>query len=538
MNFFRTWPAGRTFATGGFVALLFFCLDLSQAGAQTPLPGLPAFPGAVGFGAAATGGTTLDSQGRHSGGTVYHVTNLNDAGPGSFRDAVSRSGRIVVFDVGGWVHLRGNVHVASNITIAGQTAPGDGIGFVGHGIGLDDSTNVIVRHIRVRVGDRGPGYRKTLNGIGMHKSHKIILDHVSVAFGSWNNIDSVGATDITLQNLLLTDPIGQQFNDHFENGPATFFGNLWCNAHGRQPLCRGSCQYVDNVVYNFGYAFAAHSAPRNSSWDILNNYFICGPRSNPRDVYFQVAPNCNAYASGNLLDSSKNGTLQGVPCNTVGAAKSLPAPFYPSTALLPAIPAQDAFVRTVSTAGAFPRDSVDNQTLDDVRSLGQSGKLYKSQTETGLPNGGYGVLKGDTLPVDADHDGLPDDWKRAKGLDPNNPAIAGLPAPSGYTNLEEYLNWKAQPNAYIGRNTAQQPSWADFDLSKYAAGFIGTPTYTISNVTGGSVTQSGPGGCLAHFVPTPDRPGIAGFTYSVSNGAFTLTGTVGILVSAEVLQKN
>src|ERR1035438_1204584 len=153
-----------------------------------------AFPEALGFGRAITGGR---------GGSVVHVTNLNDSGGGSFRDAVSASGRMIVFDVGGYVALSSAVSVKSNLTIAGQTAPGDGVGFMGNEVSFSGSSNIIVRYVRFRPGctvctPSDPDFKRS--GINLAGSSAMIFDHVSIEFGQWNNMDSVGATDVTVQD--------------------------------------------------------------------------------------------------------------------------------------------------------------------------------------------------------------------------------------------------------------------------------------------------------------------------------------------------
>src|SRR5699024_5010529 len=164
-----------------------------------------AFPQALGFGAHATGGR---------GGEVYHVTNLDDSGPGSFRDAVSQPNRIVVFDVGGYITLKSKVGVSSNITIAGQTAPGDGIAFKGRQISFANSSNIICRYIRIRPGSESP---HTDNALSLYQASNVIVDHVSLEFASWNDIDGVTEDwqnkplkNITVQYSIIANPIGQQ----------------------------------------------------------------------------------------------------------------------------------------------------------------------------------------------------------------------------------------------------------------------------------------------------------------------------------------
>src|ERR1043165_2440666 len=161
--------------------LFLFCLSFgiavhSQAASQP----LPAFPGAEGFGALATGGR---------GGEVYRVTNLDDSGPGSFREAVSKSRRTVVFDVGGVIKLASNVSVASDVSIAGQSAPGDGIAIYGRSVSFSGSRNIIVRYVRFRPGIKSDKGKCAINisdgGANM------IFDHCSAQWGRW---DCLGVT--------------------------------------------------------------------------------------------------------------------------------------------------------------------------------------------------------------------------------------------------------------------------------------------------------------------------------------------------------
>jgi hypothetical protein len=164
----------------------------------TPVGVVLAFPGAVGFGRHASGGR---------GGALYHVTTLADSGAGSFRDAVSRPHRNVVFDVGGYIQLQTAVSVASDLSIAGQTAPGGGIGVMAREVSFSGSSNVIVRNVRFRQGDADPDTKKS--GINLLDTDTMIFDHVSIEFAQWNNIDSVRAKNITVQYSIDADPIGQ-----------------------------------------------------------------------------------------------------------------------------------------------------------------------------------------------------------------------------------------------------------------------------------------------------------------------------------------
>jgi len=393
-----------------------------------------AFPGALGFGKKATGGR---------GYAVYHVTNLNDSGAGSFRDAVSAGKRIVVFDVGGYVLLTTAVSASSDLTIAGQTAPGDGIGFQGFEVSFNASSNIIVRYVRFRQGLIDPDWRKS--GINLLNGSNMIFDHVSIEFAQYNNIDAVGATNITMQYSINADPTHQQFGAHTEGGGFfTWYANLWANAHGRLPLAKANTQYVNNVAYNYQYAYCAGDTGGSNWHDIINNYFIAGPSTtSPGDDFYQMNAGQTVYASGNLLDSNADGTLNGTDAGQPGGTTKATKANSTDTASLPTTSAADAYADVLANAGCWPknRDQVDSLVIADVKSLGKSGKLWTDQNATGLTNSGYGTLAGGTAPVDTDKDGMPDAWETKYGLNPNDPSDAtGDFDKTGYTNIEKYIN--------------------------------------------------------------------------------------------------
>ena len=214
-----------------------------------------AIPDALGFGADATGGR---------GGNVQVVTNLNDSGPGSFRQAVSQANSIVVFDVGGVINLQSELLIASNVTVFGQTAPGQGIalegGSNGYNLSLSNSSNDIVQYLRVLQG--GPSTIKK-TAVDMYGTTDALLDHVSIEYGPYDNIDAVGngstGGDITIQNSIIADPVlAQTFNVHYQTGPGSFFNNILVSAHNRNPMAKANMQFVNNVIYNFqaGYTVA------------------------------------------------------------------------------------------------------------------------------------------------------------------------------------------------------------------------------------------------------------------------------------------
>ena len=510
------------------------CLLDMLAGAPVQAQQL-AFPGAVGYGAYATGGRS---------GTVYHVTNLSDSGSGSFRDAVSQPNRIVVFDVGGYINLASVVPVANNITIAGQTAPGDGIGIMGHEVSFTSRTNEIVRYIRFRPGSIASSSE---DGINMGDGTNMIFDHISIEFAPYNDIDAHGNHGphlLTFQNSIIADPTGQQFGCHAEGlgGNITWYRNLWANAENRQPMAKMNTVYINNIVYDYVHAYTPANTSGHFSHDIVNNFFITGPvTTSPGDDFFQFNSNQTVYATGNLLDSDDNGSLGGVESEPSGAVV-LSGPWSFWTTNIPTASTTNAYFCTLSVAGAFSadnnlfynttnsfyRDQVDAQVLGDVMSLGTSGHLWTSQTQSGLPNNGYGALNTAFNPVDSDQDGIPDYWELANGMSTNAASDANNLGPDGYTRLEEYLNWLASPHAVVESNSS-----VNVDLWQYTTGFTNaSPVYTVSNATNGAVSLLGDGH-TAQFTPTAGYSGMAGFDYTVTaSTGDAMTDTVSVVVSS------
>ncbi|GIE95618.1 hypothetical protein Ari01nite_30830 [Paractinoplanes rishiriensis] len=405
-------------------------------GPTTPAPTTPAptgpvlaFPGAVGFGAAATGGR---------GGSIYHVTNLNDSGAGSFRDAVSQPNRIVVFDVGGYIRLTSTVLVKSNITIAGQTAPGGGTGVMGGEVSFNSAKNVIVRNFRFRQGDLDPVHDN--NAMNWLDASNMIFDHVSIEFGRWNNIGAVRASNITFQYSINANPIGQQFGAHTETGPYTWWRNLWANSHGRNPLAKGNTQFINNVVYNYQAGYTAGNSSGHFLHDVVSNYFITGPRTTSASNYYYQMGNQTVFNRDNLWDSNRDGSLNGVAGAVRAGATEMASPWSATTTSIPTLAATAGYNEVMAKAGALPRDGVDNVVLADIRSLGTTGNLWASQTATGLGNSGYGTLASGTAPADTDRDGMPNAWETKYGLNPSANDAGGDFDGSGYTNIEKYVN--------------------------------------------------------------------------------------------------
>ena len=363
---------------------------------------ITAFPGALGFGNAATGGR---------GGTVYHVTNLDDSGMGSFRDAVSKSKRIVVFDVSGYIQLKTAVSISSNITIAGQTAPGEGIGIRGGEISCANQTNIIIRYLRVRPGSETASTED--DALSLYLADNVILDHCSFEFAPWNNIDGVGSskklvTNISFLYCLIANPTGQQLGAHCEsvNSDWSWYYNAFVNSHNRNPLAKANNAFVNNVLYDNEAGYTTHTST-NFKHDIVNNYFIYGPKSS-NNTWYQINKNQSIYYSGNLLDTDKDGTLGGAettPYWYQGTGTVLTAPWSTVITGNPIYSTKTAFRLVTSQTGDLPYDDVDSLIWSQVNSLGKTGTLYTTQASTGLANNGYGVINGGTKPTDTDGDG-------------------------------------------------------------------------------------------------------------------------------------
>jgi autotransporter-associated beta strand protein len=395
-----------------------------------------AFPEAEGFGAFVTGGR---------GGTVYHVTNLNDSGAGSLRDAISQPNRIIVFDTCGVIYSNpaNPLAFSNNITLAGQTAPGDGITIYGNYVSLSNRNNIILRDIRIRPGVNTASDKKGLN---ITTGHDIIVDHCSI---EWARYDNVGITsnsyNITMQSCMIAEPIQSQYSNCLVDSSRsiTLIDNLWIDAKTRNPKTKGDLQYINNVVYNWGATEALSGGHSSANWyeDIINNYFIKGPSSS-NTIAGEFSSTDMVYQTGNMKDTDKNGTLNGVAMTT--ADFSTPTftstPYNNPTVAVTTDTATNAYYRVVASAGATPqnRDPVDTRLINQVLSLGTSGAVITDETVVG----GQPAMTVVTRPAgfDTDNDGMPDAWETAHGLNPNNATDRNLLNPVGYTMVEQYIN--------------------------------------------------------------------------------------------------
>ncbi|MCY0970781.1 LamG-like jellyroll fold domain-containing protein [Chryseobacterium wangxinyae] len=429
-----------------------------------------AFPEATGFGRFTTGARGAANP------QIYLVTNLNDSGPGSFRDAVSQPGRFVIFKVGGIVNLQSVVAVSANTTIAGQTAPGEGILFLGPRVSFTGANNTIARYMRIRYG----GTSQNQDASGIANGANIILDHMTFTWGTdevfsvnWDN-NGTAPDNITIQNSI----IGQGMHRHNHSagglmqpppgGKISLIGNLYICNKTRNNKIKGINEFVNNVVYNWGnygntyghtqsgeaYIMGGDSAGA-SYVNILNNYFIGGPNtSSTVSTPFSVGnANFNLYGSGNYFDNNKNGILDGtlVPQDLtgypVGDITAIQPTSYDYPMKNPALTAQASFDNIVAGVGAsYPqRDQVDQLMISDLSSKGTTATYVYVQTDLttqfGFTNGGAGHIYGAPAPLDTDNDGMPDSWETANGLNPNvADALAVSAAHAPYLNIEAYIN--------------------------------------------------------------------------------------------------
>ncbi|KAI0018448.1 pectate lyase C [Xylariomycetidae sp. FL0641] len=396
---------------------------------------LLAFPGAEGLGRNAIGGRT---------GSVYHVTNLDDSGDGSFRDAVSESNRIVVFDVGGTINITDRVVVAKNIYIAGQSAPGDGIAIYGNGMSWSNADEAIVRYLRIRMGRPGDSGK---DGITIAEGQNMIFDHVSVSWGRDETFSISGdAANVTIQDSI----IGQGLATHScgglmqtDNG-VSLFRNLYIDNKTRNPKVKGMNDFQNNVVYNWGSGggYIAGDSDGASYANIINNYFISGPDTT-QEPFTRGNENFHGYVENNYYDADQDGALNGTPlCASTTCYSDMDivttAFDYPGPATL--LSPSEAVERVLAAGGcSYPsRDGVDARLMAEVASFGTDGQIVED--ETAAPMNGPGYLAGGAAPADADGDGIPDAWERENGLDPEDAADAMAVGDDGYAMIEVYLN--------------------------------------------------------------------------------------------------
>ena len=459
----------------GIILSLAMLPSITSAANETPLL---AFPGAEGGGKYTEGARGADKI------EVYHVTNLNDDGEGSLRDAVSEPGRIVVFDISGIIELESKlVFDSDNVTVLGQTSPGDGITITGYDAEIK-ANNIILRYLRIRPTD---SQGEEPDGLGGRWVHDVIIDHCSVSWGvdelltlyagSCENEDKSPSRNITVQYCLSAESL--RMSSHIKGAHgyggiiggtnATYHHNMFAHNDSRNPRFDrnlGSTDMVNNVIYNWGNNSAYGAEPYSynkqeefsdpehvSNINIRNNYYKYGP-STREDVRYKIfeATNdgsvmygneilkSNAYIKGNYVFGSEKFTSDNTAGEesvmNCGMLNLLEDPISMGEYEISIDSAEDAFYDVIMNAGAtLPRrDAVDARIASDA--LNGTGRIINQEEEVG----GLTGIESETRVFD-----IPAEWKAENGM---GMAAESDIAPSGYTWIEEYVNdWTAQQDA-------------------------------------------------------------------------------------------
>ncbi|MBX0332636.1 pectate lyase [Pontibacter sp. HSC-14F20] len=481
----------RVSKTGLWVCLTVLGLSLSFAACKSkpepapkveePTAGGPvpinetalAFPGAEGFGKDATGGR---------GGKVIKVTNLNDSGTGSLRAAIAAAGaRIIVFEVSGTITLNSRLTINNgDLTIAGQTAPGDGI-TIRHYPVVVNADNVIIRFMRFRMGDAAGQEADALEG---RFRKNIIVDHCSMSWSTDECVSFYANENFTLQWCIISESLRNSAHAKGAHGyggiwggkNASFHHNLLAHHDSRNPRFGEEAgkafaltDLVDvrnNVTFNWGNNSAYGGEAMNIN--IVNNYYKPGPVTTKKERIFSIDKNKNVgtevydiwgkfYIDGNVVEGSARATndnwTYGVynqfhgSYGTVSAADKaamrLESP-HPIHNNVTTHTAEVAYQRVLAFAGAsLVRDAVDVRVMDNVRnnsftapgSSGSTKGIIDSQEDVG----GWPELKSKPAPKDTDGDGIPDEWEIAHNLDPSKPQDKRNLS-TAYDDIEVYIN--------------------------------------------------------------------------------------------------
>jgi pectate lyase len=422
-----------------------------------PQGGLPVFPGAEGFG-------TRTIAGR--GGRIIEVTSLADSGPGSLREALNDpSPRIIVFRVGGTIELTESLAITHPfVTVAGQTAPGDGICIKNAGIYIT-THDVLIQHLRVRPGNQGdvePENNDAISILGPHASNEgaynVVIDHVSASWGEDETISTwYGAHDITISWSIISEALNRSRHRKETHSAGLLVGdssyhvsmhhNLLAHNDFRNPNISqgGTHDFVNNVIYNWGVLPAEiYDYGSNTFLNFIGNYFIPGPSTTtgPYEILFNEG-DPRIYVEGNIGPHRPDETMSEWALVGFGWGEEGVAPEeYRSltrftTHPITATSAAQALEDVLAGAGATEprRDPVDERVVSEVMS--RTGAIIDSPQDVG----GYPTLASGVPPEDSDHDGMADDWERAIGLDPSDPSDGnGDLDGDGYTNVEEYLH--------------------------------------------------------------------------------------------------
>ena len=432
-----------------------------------------------GGGSATTGGKD---------GTIYVVSTLSDsideadnkALPGTLRHAVEQGeARIVIFQVAGVIHLQKPLTISKgNITIYGQSAPGDGICIADYPLIIKSANNVIVRFLRFRLGNESlkVDKDKDYDAVSVNDCKNVVFDHLSCSWSVDECVSCYGNENFTLQYCFITESLrnaGHAKGAHGYGGiwggtNATFHHNLLAHHDSRNPRFdhdyvdnkhHGPIDYVNNVVYNWGgnSAYGGEGTNKGAGGrhiNFVNNYYKPGPSTNSDVRTRLVDPwtscsNCSEipggtiqspkiYLTGNCMSGSDDVTSD----NWKGSTKPKSTSGVDScwteglTALTTEQTAEAAYETVLTKAGcSLSRDEVDKRIVNEVRNGG--GKLIDKPSDVG----GWPEYHTGELPVDTDYDGIPDAWEEEHGLNPKSYGDSRKQTlVEGFTNLEVYLN--------------------------------------------------------------------------------------------------
>lgn len=464
---------------------------------------LAAFPGAEGGGMYTLGARASDSI------EVYHVTNLNDSGAGSFRDAVSTGNRIIVFDVAGTVMLESELKISkSNLTILGQTAPGEGICIGGESVQFSGANEVVVRYLRFRMGDKSTSEDDALS---IRNGKNIIIDHCSVSWSVDECLSMYENMNTTVQNCIISEALCRSVHSKGAHGyggiwggiNASFHHNLIASNDSRNPRIgtsytvtnyQGSADtdnLIDirnNVIYNWGKN-SGYGGENGVRVNVVSNYYKPSELTDKKHIHFfdPYSGDNNASTTLHLSDNVMEGNQiltednwQGVISDhsngwtkrvNIGDVAADDLAQKPNDEYLAAYPvttsdAQTAYNYVLENAGAsIYRDGVDTRVVNDVKNgtypTGSNGSTHLIDSQDDV--GGWPALHG-LKTADSDNDGMNDEWEKANGLDTKKDDSTVI-APNGYVNIENYANYLAELT-YSGYEVDCTGLKAKIDLAK------------------------------------------------------------------------
>lgn len=524
-----------------------------------------AFPGAEGYGRFARGGR---------GGSIVIVSNLNDSGPGSFREAITNDigPRTIVFNVGGVIELKSRLVLSQPyVTVAGQTAPGKGICIMSAPFGVTGNDDV-VRFVRVRIGDG-----RTYDGMGLTGADNSIIDHCSISWTIDESFSSRGAHNITLQRTLISEALNAAGHKNYPKGKehgfaatiggdvGSFHHNLLADCYGRNWSLGGGLvdgkyggrmDITNNVVYNWGHRATDGGA---AEVNFVNNYYKPGAGTDffyaynaQHEGYGFDGSMQRCYFTGNVMPGYFDENSQEKGREATGYKVKydtyVDQPFFPSYVTTQS--AHDAYKNVLSDVGCNSAglDQHDQRIIWETRT-GTTSVVGSVTHKKGFPDkvadaGGYEsyptVKRANTW--DSDKDGLPDWWEMANGMNAHSQAgdMTDSHADTdkdGFTNMDQYLNWLAEAHYSDPEGKDMQ-----IDLRQLAMGYDSLAQFTVSGAKNGTVQLDSKG--IATFSPIRKgaaggniTPQIGGFEFTVKDaGGSTMTRKVNVAIGVDLDQ--